>query len=82
MNSLSYADDMVLMAPTADSLQALIDECQAYATTHDIIYNTSKTECMIIPPKNKRVAYQRTALLNGCALKITDSFTYLGHVIT
>ena len=43
INSLSYADDMVLLAPTLESLQTLINVCQEYATDHDIIYNTTKT---------------------------------------
>ena len=73
---------MVLMAPTAEALQILIDACQAYAATHDIIYNTTKTECMVIPPKNSKVTYVKSALLNGCALKFVNSFTYLGHIIT
>ncbi|KAG0728055.1 hypothetical protein GWK47_003866 [Chionoecetes opilio] len=46
INSLSYADDMVLLAPTADALQDLINVCQVYAAKHDIVYNTTKTECM------------------------------------
>ena len=43
---------------------------------------TTKTECMVIPPKNSKVSYIRSALLNGCALQFVDSFTYLGHIIT
>ncbi|KAG0712737.1 hypothetical protein GWK47_017775 [Chionoecetes opilio] len=46
INSLSYADDMVLLAPTADALQDLINVCQVYAAKHKIVYNTTKTECM------------------------------------
>ncbi|KAG0710111.1 hypothetical protein GWK47_015027 [Chionoecetes opilio] len=37
---------MVLLAPTADELQDLINVCQVYAAKHDIVYNTTKTECM------------------------------------
>ena len=43
INSLSYADDMVLLAPTTDALQDLINVCQVYAAQHDIVYNTTKT---------------------------------------
>ncbi|KAG0710958.1 hypothetical protein GWK47_002394 [Chionoecetes opilio] len=50
INSLSYADDMVLLAPTADALQDLINVCQVYAAKHAIVYNTTKTECMVVSP--------------------------------
>ena len=42
VNSLSYADDMVLLAPTVTALQTLLDKCRSYAGPHDIVYNTTK----------------------------------------
>ena len=81
INSLSYADDMVLLAPTVEALQELIGVCQAYADRHDIVYNTTKTECMVVPPPHSRVEYQTSAWLNGSALTFVDRFTYLGHVV-
>ena len=43
VNSLSYADDMVLLAPTITALQTLLEVCRAYAGPHDIVYNSTKT---------------------------------------
>ena len=43
VNSLSYADDMVLPAPTITALQALLEVCRVYYAPHDIVYNTTKT---------------------------------------
>ena len=43
VNSQSYADDMVLLAPTATALQTLLEVCRAYVGPHDIVYNTTKT---------------------------------------
>ena len=43
VNSLSYADDMVLLAPTVTALQTLLEVCRAYAGPHYIVYNTTKT---------------------------------------
>ena len=82
INSLSYADDMVLLAPTVEALQRLLAVCQEYATQHDMLYNTTKTECMIIPPKRSRVMYQTSAKLSECPLRFVDSFTYLGHIVS
>ncbi|KAG0726238.1 hypothetical protein GWK47_037032 [Chionoecetes opilio] len=41
---------MVLLAPTAVALQDLINVCQVYAAKHDIVYNTTKTECIAVSP--------------------------------
>ena len=54
VNSLSYADDMVLLAPTVTALQTLLEECRAYAGPHDIVYNTIKTVCMLVRPKQSQ----------------------------
>ena len=50
-NSLSYVDDMVLFAPTVTAFQTLLDVCRAYAGPQDIVYNTTKTVCMLVRPK-------------------------------
>ena len=46
VNSLSYADDMVLLAPRVTALQTPLEVCRAYAGPRDIVYNTTKTVCM------------------------------------
>ena len=51
VNSLSYAGDMVLLAPTVTALQTHLEVCRAYAGPHDIVYNTTKTMCMLVQPK-------------------------------
>ena len=48
INSLSYADNMVLLAPSADALQNFINVCQVYGAKYDIVYNTTKTVCMVM----------------------------------
>ena len=42
VNSLSYADDIVLLSPTVTALQTLLEVCRPYAGPHDIVYNTTK----------------------------------------
>ena len=37
INHVAYADDMVLLAPSAKALQSLINICVEYASDHDII---------------------------------------------
>ena len=37
VNLLSYADDMVLLAPTVTALETLLEVCRGYAGPHDIV---------------------------------------------
>ena len=60
VNSLSYADDMVLLAPTVTALQTLLEVCRAYAGPRDIVYNTTKTVCICWSGQNNhRVGFQQ-----------------------
>ena len=81
INHLMYADDLVLIAPSAKALQNLIKICGKYAKCNDIIYNTDKTKCMIFWPK---VAIGNCAkfILQGKILSVVEVFKYLGVYIT
>ena len=45
VNSLSNADDLVLLAPKGTAPETLLEVCRAYAGPDDIVYNTMKTVC-------------------------------------
>ena len=53
VNSLSYADDMVLLATTVTALQTLLEVCGVYAGPHDIVYNTTKTVWLVRPKQSQ-----------------------------
>ena len=50
-NTLSYADDMLLLAPTVTALQKLLEGCHSNAGPHGIVYHTTKAVCMLDRPK-------------------------------
>lgn len=82
INNLCYADDMVLISPTAIGLQTLINTCCKYANKHDIIYNKIKTQCMSILPKRLRSIPDPLITLQGHPLQFVNEFPYLGHIIS
>ena len=41
-----YADDITLVAPSADTLSAMLKVCELYAGEHDITFNSNKTKLM------------------------------------
>ena len=43
INHLMYADDIVLLAPSAKEMQRLIDVAYKYGCQYDIISNSSKS---------------------------------------
>ena len=50
INLLLYADDLVILIPSAKGLQRLVDIC-AYGDIHDIKFNHAKTVCIYLPSK-------------------------------
>ena len=70
---------MVLLAPTVTALQTLLEVCLAYAGPHDIVYNTTKTVCMLVRPKQSQGQYSTRVRLGNEELSFVD---YLGHAMT
>lgn len=82
INNLCYADDMVLISPSAQGLQKLINTCTDYANAHDVIYNETKTQCMSILPNQLRGVNDPVITLGNHTLDFVNEFPYLGHIIT
>ena len=78
INHLFYADDLCLMAPSPVGLQLLIDICANYGFENDILFNRSKSMCMVVKPRGRNVSTP-FMFLNGDALEYVDSVKYLGY---
>ena len=63
INHLIYADDVVLLAPSPHALQILISHCESFANEHDIVYNTKKSLCMCVKPKQMKYPLNHNKLL-------------------
>jgi len=54
--------------------------CADFANSHNIVFNTVKSQCLIVTskwaPMNPLAFY-----LNSTVLPVTDSYKYLGHII-
>ena len=80
INHILYADDLCLLAPCPSALQYLIDVCVEYGTKNDIVYNPSKSECMIVKPAGYTLKCPQV-LLNGNSLDYVNRVKYLGVII-
>ena len=47
INHLMYADDLVLLSPSATGLRELLRTCEKHSKEHAIIYNSKKSSLLI-----------------------------------
>ena len=80
-----YADNIVLLSPSIDGLQKMVNTCSVYAKKHNLEFSThenpkkSKTKCMAFL-RSKRIL--RSIDLNGKALPWIKTIKHLGSTIT
>ena len=84
INHMMYADDLVIISPSANGLQRLVDICAVYGQNHDILFNHDKTVCMYMPSASGNRYYLNTpvVILNGIQLAFVRTYKYLGTVMT
>ena len=80
INLLMYADDIVLLSPPAKGMQRLLDNAYAYGCDYDILFNSKKSQLMICD--TMKLGYDRHIILGEAPLTVTNSYKYLGHIIT
>mgnify|MGYP003507279906 FL=1 len=76
INNLRYADDIVLIAETAEKLQELVDRLIQEGTNYNLLLNAAKTKVMTNTTECMNIK------VNGTALEQVEVFQYLGANIT
>jgi len=82
MNHFVYADDTVILAPSAQGLQDLLHLCENYASVHNIIFNVKKTRCMCVKPKALKDMCVPNIKLNEANVIFVREHKYLGCMLT
>jgi len=85
VGALAYADDIVLIAPTATALRDLLIVCDEYARDYIIFFNAVKTKCLVVVPCRRRALFEE---LHNCVfhignkpIELVNLFCHLGHLI-
>ena len=81
INHLMYADDLVLISPSATGMKELLCACEVYSLEHAIVYNSKKSTVLVCRNKAMRHAVCPSFIVNGVVIPESDKVKYLGHII-
>ena len=82
VNHLMYADDLVLIAPTASGLQSLIRECESFGNKMDIAFNSLKSSILIYKSKLLPINPNFSFILGNEHIPVLSDCKYLGHILS
>ena len=80
VNHLMYADDIVLLSPSATGLSLLLHVCGKYGLDHDIRFNSKKSAVIIFRNSSVKDFSFPSFEMNGESIKEVPFVKYLGHV--
>ena len=87
MGAVGFCDDILLMAPTRDGMQLMLDTCQSFADKYNLRFSTdpnpekSKTKCIFVCGKSRDNLKPANLVLDGKQLPWVESAVHLGHVL-
>ena len=77
-----YADDITLLAPSRASLAVMLEQCESFSRTHDILFNASKTKYMVF--KRRELVHVNAAPLyfDGSPINCVHECDLLGITLS
>ena len=84
VNVIAYADDIVLLAPSANALRLLINAANECASELMLSFNYDKTKVMIFYHCSFKTHYnfENGFIVNAHTIEVVKSIKYLGYVIS
>jgi len=79
--SMAYADDLTLLAPTAEAMRFMLKVCSDYATEFSIMFNPNKTKYMLFRPTGKPVSVYTRFYINGSLVDYVNEWMHLGNIL-
>ena len=71
-------DDICLLCPSLTGLQSLVNTCSSYANSHNIVFNTKKSNGVLFFPKKFHLSCDPFVRLCSDCIIFSNSVTYLG----
>ena len=75
---IGYADDVMLLAPTLESLKTMVQCCERYANNFHIRFNGKKSQLLIFGSHSQNI----TLYVNNELVNVVNEIKYLGHIIS
>lgn len=84
VGALAYADDLVLLTPSASAMRRMLLICDRFSTEYNVSFNVNKTKCLNFRP-SKYTPSKESPLpsfsLGGNIIENVCQWPHLGHVI-
>ena len=78
--SLGYADDVILLAPTLQSLKKLLSICEKFAEDYDVLFNSEKSK-LLLYTYNKILSDDMSIKFMNGSITQSHNEKHLGNVI-
>ena len=76
--TFSYADDIIILAPTLTSVHHMLFSCEEFAKEYEVIFNSSKSKILVFPyseDNNVSVPFM------GSTIEQVRECSHLGNII-
>jgi hypothetical protein len=81
--SLAYADDIILLAPSARAMRRMLSICNNFGDKYNVIFNNMKSKCITFPKLLKvcsASAPPPSFEIGGKLIENVDQWPHLGHI--
>jgi hypothetical protein len=87
VGALAYADDLVLIAPSANAMRSMLNVCDEFAAQFNVVFNATKSKCIycISVGASRYVnnfATRPSFYIGSQVIEYVDRWPHLGHIIT
>ena len=82
INHLMYADDIVLISPTALGLSELLRVCEIYCNECDVLFNSSNSSILVFHCKLLKDNFCSKFLMKNEEIPVNQRYKYLGHLLS
>ena len=84
---MSYADDLVLLAPSANAMRSMLHVCDIYAAQYNVLFNANKSKYICCHPVGMTKCFTSSFCypafsIGSQPIELVEKWPHLGHIIT
>ena len=83
VGAMAYANDIALLAPTAQAMRYMLQVCDQYAKEYSMVFNASKSKCLVISRRKHSLVtnVKPTFYIGGKEIEYVDSWPHLDNLV-